>query len=226
MNVAQAMEREILAIVDCVGKKYEGVDKKIEWRRRENVKKCETWRERSGPHVLTYQTLMSLDSGKKQYSNCTELPSLNRLPTSLPMPPFQLLSFHCILGNFVQSQWLDYLEHQSNNYTYEAETNDDEKMIIYGSLKVSSSAEKVNQVWQVGPGVTNDHPMKHGFAKDNLSSFGELKLMNEMSSGASLLVPMPQVANNDKGDWWRVKEINVCIMDLRFTFCYVLLISE
>ncbi|KAB2003793.1 hypothetical protein E1A91_D11G158300v1 [Gossypium mustelinum] len=93
----------------------------------------------------------------------------------------------------------------------EAETNDDEKMIIYGSLKVPSSAEKVNQVRQVGPGVTNDHPRKHGFAKDNLSSFGELKLMNKMSSGASLLAPTPQVANNDKGDWWRVKEINVAL---------------
>ncbi|KAK5784171.1 hypothetical protein PVK06_038691 [Gossypium arboreum] len=83
-------------------------------------------------------------------------------------------------------------------------------------------AEKVNQVWQVGPGVTDDHPMKHGFTKDNLSSFGELKLMNKMSSGASLLAPTPQVANNDKGDWWRVKEINVAlwILALLSVMCF------
>ncbi|MBA0746889.1 hypothetical protein Gogos_009362, partial [Gossypium gossypioides] len=61
----------------------------------------------------------------------------------------------------------------------EAKTSDDGKMVIYGSLKVPTSVEKVNQVWQVGPGVTHDHPMKHELTKGNLGSSGELKLIDE-----------------------------------------------
>ncbi|XWS31213.1 hypothetical protein CRYUN_Cryun23aG0058200 [Craigia yunnanensis] len=94
-------------------------------------------------------------------------------------------------------------------WNLEAEAGDDGNMVIYGSLKVPASAEKLNQVWQVGPGVTNGHPMKHEFAKANLGSLGELKLVEKVSSGASSPAPAPQVANNDSGDGSKLREINV-----------------
>ncbi|XP_022727886.1 auxin-induced in root cultures protein 12-like [Durio zibethinus] len=90
----------------------------------------------------------------------------------------------------------------------EAEGGDDGTMVIYGSLKVPSSAEKLNLVWQVRPGVTNGHPMKHEFAKANPASMGDLMLVEKVSSGASSPVPAPRVANDDSGDGSRVREIN------------------
>ncbi|KAG8489000.1 hypothetical protein CXB51_017003 [Gossypium anomalum] len=88
----------------------------------------------------------------------------------------------------------------------EAEATNDGKMVIYGSLKVGGSVEKLNQVWQVGPGVSDGHPMKHEFGKANLGSWGELKLVGKVSSGSSSPAPSP-VTHNDSGDGSRAREI-------------------
>ncbi|MBA0847306.1 hypothetical protein Goshw_015857 [Gossypium schwendimanii] len=88
----------------------------------------------------------------------------------------------------------------------EAEATNDGKMVIYGSLKVGGSVEKLNQVWQVGPGVSDGHPMKHEFGKANLGSWGELKLVEKVSSGSSSPAPSP-VPHNDSGDGSRAMEI-------------------
>ncbi|MBA0674965.1 hypothetical protein Goari_016533 [Gossypium aridum] len=88
----------------------------------------------------------------------------------------------------------------------EAEATNDGKMVIYGSLKVGGSVEKLNQVWQVGPGVSDGHPMKHEFGKANLGSWGELKLVEKVSSGSSSPAPSP-VPHNDSGDGSRAREI-------------------
>ncbi|MBA0704465.1 hypothetical protein Golax_016719 [Gossypium laxum] len=88
----------------------------------------------------------------------------------------------------------------------EAEATNDGKMVIYGSLKVGGSVEKLNQVWQVGPGVSDGHPMKHEFGKANLGSWGELKLVEKVSSGSSSPAPSP-VPYNDSGDGSRAREI-------------------
>ncbi|MBA0809521.1 hypothetical protein Gohar_025167, partial [Gossypium harknessii] len=76
------------------------------------------------------------------------------------------------------------------------------KMVIYGSLKVSTSVEKVNQVWQVGPRVTNDHPMKHELMKGNLGSSGELKSIDKVSSTSASSISLAP-ADNDMGRGWR-----------------------
>ncbi|KAG4192283.1 hypothetical protein ERO13_A07G147900v2 [Gossypium hirsutum] len=86
----------------------------------------------------------------------------------------------------------------------EAEATNDGKMVVYGSLKVEGSVEKLNQVWQVGPGVSDGHPMKHEFGKANLGSWGELKLVEKVSSGSSSPAPSP-VPHNDSGDGSRAK---------------------
>ncbi|KAH1129993.1 hypothetical protein J1N35_001371 [Gossypium stocksii] len=88
----------------------------------------------------------------------------------------------------------------------EAEATNDGKMVIYGSLKVRGSVEKLNQVWQVGPGVSDGHPMKHEFGRANLGSWGELKLVEKVSSGSSSPAPSP-VPYNDSGDGSRAREI-------------------
>ncbi|TYH63211.1 hypothetical protein ES332_D07G175100v1 [Gossypium tomentosum] len=88
----------------------------------------------------------------------------------------------------------------------EAEATNDGKMVIYGSLKVGGSVEKLNQVWQVGPGVSDGHPMKHEFGKANLGSWGDLKLVEKVSSGSSSPAPSP-VPHNDSGDGSRAREI-------------------
>ena len=105
----------------------------------------------------------------------------------------------------------------------EAEAGDDGKMVIYGSLKVPASAVKLNQVWQVGPGVTNGHPMKHEFAKANLASLGELNLVEKVSSGDSSPAPAPHVANNDSGDGSRAREINAGLWILGLVSLLVLM---
>lgn len=92
----------------------------------------------------------------------------------------------------------------------EAQTGGDGKVTLYGSVKVPASAEKLNQVWQVGPGVANGHPVKHEFAKANLESMGELKLVEKVSTDAPSPAPAPQAGNNNPGAGagWKVKEIN------------------
>ncbi|KAH1039661.1 hypothetical protein J1N35_041404 [Gossypium stocksii] len=103
----------------------------------------------------------------------------------------------------------------------EAKTSDDGKMVIYGSLKVSTSVEKVNQVWQVGQGVTNGHPMKHELTKGNLDSSGELKLIDKVSSTSASSIS-PALANNNMERGWRVGEINATLWTLGLLpiFCF------
>ncbi|KAE8703959.1 Cytochrome b561 and DOMON domain-containing protein [Hibiscus syriacus] len=90
----------------------------------------------------------------------------------------------------------------------EAESDKDGKMVIYGSLKVEVSAEKLNQVWQVGPGIVDGHPMKHDFDKANLAAVGELQLVEKLSPAASSPSPSPQSANSNSGYGMSVTEIN------------------
>ncbi|KAJ7961644.1 Cytochrome b561 and DOMON domain-containing protein [Quillaja saponaria] len=60
----------------------------------------------------------------------------------------------------------------------------DGKITIFATVKVPEKAEKVNQVWQVGPSVTNGKPDKHEFKPPNLASKGSLKLV-ETSAGST-----------------------------------------
>ncbi|XVE78160.1 hypothetical protein DITRI_Ditri13aG0121700 [Diplodiscus trichospermus] len=195
---------------------------------------------------------LKLPAGKKQYSNCTVLPTLNSTlhftynaansslyvafsaappnangwiawainPTATGMAGSQaLLAFKnkgsMVVKTYNISSYSSIVEGKLSFEVWDlvAEAGDDGKMVIYGSLKVPASAEKLNQVWQVGPGVTNGHPMKHEFAKANLASLGELKLVEKVNSGASSSpaaapAPAAQAGNNDSGDGWRVREIN------------------
>ncbi|XP_028765319.1 cytochrome b561 and DOMON domain-containing protein At3g25290-like, partial [Neltuma alba] len=47
---------------------------------------------------------------------------------------------------------------------------------IFATVKLPENAEKVNQVWQVGPSVTDGEPDTHNFAPVNLESKGVLNL--------------------------------------------------
>ncbi|KAJ7961645.1 Cytochrome b561 and DOMON domain-containing protein [Quillaja saponaria] len=47
---------------------------------------------------------------------------------------------------------------------------------IYAKVKVPEKAEKLNQVWQVGPSVTAGRPDKHEFQTENLNAKGTLSL--------------------------------------------------
>ncbi|XVF32088.1 hypothetical protein REPUB_Repub17cG0051900 [Reevesia pubescens] len=201
---------------------------------------------------------LKLPGGKKQYSNCTELPTLNSTlhftynatnsslsiafsatpsnpngwiawainPTATGMAGSQaLLAFKnkgsMVVKTYNISSYSSIVEGKLSFdvWDLEAEAGNDGKTVIYGSLKVPASAEKLNQVWQVGPGVRNGHPMKHEFAKVNLGSLGELTLVEKVNSGSSSPAPAPQVANNDSGDGLRVREINagfgiLCLISL------------
>ncbi|XWS47168.1 hypothetical protein CRYUN_Cryun14cG0130200 [Craigia yunnanensis] len=215
----------------------------------------------SPAHSLDCSSL-KLPGGKKQYSNCTDLPTLNSTlhftynatnsslsvafsaapsnangwiawainPTSTGMAGSQaLLAFKnkgsMVVKTYNISSYSSIVEGKLSFEVWdlEAEAGDDGKMVIYGSLKVPASAEKLNQVWQVGPGVTNGHPMKHEFAKANLASLGELNLVEKMSSGASSPAPAPQVANNGSGDGSRVREINAGLWILGLVSMLVLM---
>ncbi|XP_022758768.1 auxin-induced in root cultures protein 12-like [Durio zibethinus] len=196
---------------------------------------------------------LKVPGGKKQYSNCTELPTLNSTlhfiynatnsslsiafsaapsntngwiawainPVATGMAGSQaLLAFKNKSSMVVKTYNISsYSSIVEGNLSFdvwdlEAEAGDDGKMVIYGSLKVPASAEKLNQVWQVGPGVTTDgHPMKHEFAKDNLASMGELKLVEKINSGASSPAPSSQGANNNSSDG-SVRGINAGLLIL------------
>ncbi|KAF7825869.1 cytochrome b561 and DOMON domain-containing protein [Senna tora] len=49
-------------------------------------------------------------------------------------------------------------------------------MRIFAKIKVPEKAEKMNQVWQVGPSVTDGRPDQHGFETANLAAKGTLSL--------------------------------------------------
>ncbi|XVF72328.1 hypothetical protein PTKIN_Ptkin12aG0112300 [Pterospermum kingtungense] len=205
---------------------------------------------------------LKLPGGKKQYSNCTQLPTLNSTlhftynatnsslsiafsappskpdgwiawainPTATGMAGSQaLLAFKekgsILVKTYNISSYSSIVEGKLSFEVWdlEADTGDDGKMVIYGSLKVPVSAEKLNQVWQVGPGVTNGHPMKHDFAKANLVALGELMLVEKLSSAAPSPAPTPQAANNESGDGSKIREINAGLWILALLSLLVLM---
>ncbi|GMI69194.1 Auxin-Induced in Root cultures 12 [Hibiscus trionum] len=199
----------------------------------------------SATHAADCSSL-KLTGGRKQYSNCTELPSLNSTlhftynatnsslsiafsappakpdgwiawavnPTATGMAGSQtLLAFKSngsmVVKTYNISSYSSIVEGKLSFdvWDLEAETDKDGKMIIYGSVKVATSAEKLNQVWQVGPGVVDGFPMKHEFEKPNLASLGELQLVEKLSPAASSPSPSPQSAENSNSGYL-VSEIN------------------
>ncbi|OMO92384.1 hypothetical protein CCACVL1_06869 [Corchorus capsularis] len=196
----------------------------------------------SPTHSLDCSSL-NLAGGKKQYANCTVLPTLNSTlhftynatnssldiafsapppnpdgwigwavnPTARGMAGSQaLLAMKSkgtpVVKTYNISSYSSIVEGKLSFEVWdlEAAADKDGNMVLYGSLKVPASAEKLNQVWQVGPGVTNDgHPMKHEFAKANLGAVGELKLVERTSSSSPAAAPSPQAANNNRGDGWK-----------------------
>ncbi|KAE8730569.1 Cytochrome b561 and DOMON domain-containing protein [Hibiscus syriacus] len=189
---------------------------------------------------------LKLTGGKKQYSNCTELPALNSTlhftynatnsslsmafsapppksdgwiawavnPTATGMAGSQaLLAFKAngsmVVKTYNISSYSSIVEGKLSFdvWDLEAESHKDGKMVIYGSVKVAGSAEKLIQVWQVGPGVVDGHPMKHEFAKANLAAVGELQLVQKLSPAASSPSPSPQAAANSNSGYW-VSEMN------------------
>ncbi|XP_021273871.1 auxin-induced in root cultures protein 12 [Herrania umbratica] len=221
----------------------------------------------SPAHSLNCSTL-KLPGGKKQYSNCTELPTLNSTlhftydatnsslsiafsaspanpngwiawainPTATGMAGSQaLIAFKnngsMVVKTYNISSYSSIVEGKLSFdvWDLEAGAGNDGKMVIYSSLKVPANAEKLNQVWQVGPGVSDGRPMKHEFAKANLASLGELKLVEKVSSGSSSPTPSPspspsrQVANNDSGDGSRVREMSAGLWILGLVSLLVLM---
>lgn len=61
----------------------------------------------------------------------------------------------------------------------------DGTMRIYAKIKVPGDASKLNQVWQVGPSVTDGEPDKHDFAQANLMAKGTLNLVAGQSASTS-----------------------------------------
>nr|KJB62270.1 hypothetical protein B456_009G409400 [Gossypium raimondii] len=167
---------------------------------------------------------LKLFVSKMQYSNCTELPIFNSTPHftfnatnyslsiafSAPLPnpngwtawginptATRMIGSQAFIA-FKNKGSLVVKTYNISSYSSIIEVMMHGKMVIYGSLEVPTSVEKVNQVWQVGPGVTNDHPMKHELTKGNLGSSGGLKLIDKVSStSASSISPAP--ADNDIG---------------------------
>ncbi|KAK4779197.1 hypothetical protein SAY86_006725 [Trapa natans] len=66
-----------------------------------------------------------------------------------------------------------------------AESATDGTMRIYAKIKVPGDASKLNQVWQVGPSVTDGVPDKHDFAVANLVAKGTLNLVSGQTSSTS-----------------------------------------
>ncbi|MBA0758384.1 hypothetical protein Gotri_021389 [Gossypium trilobum] len=188
---------------------------------------------------------LKLSGGKKQYSNCTHLPTLNAtlhftynatnssLSIAFSAPPAKaggwiawavnptgtgmagsqaLLAFKnngsMVVKTYNISSYSSIVEGKLSFdvWDLEAEAGSDGKMVLYGSLKVEESAEKLNQVWQVGPGIADGHPMKHEFDKANLGSVGELQLVEKLTPSSPS--PSPQVANANSGYGLRVTQLN------------------
>ncbi|XVF81266.1 hypothetical protein PTKIN_Ptkin15bG0142200 [Pterospermum kingtungense] len=69
-----------------------------------------------------------------------------------------------------------------------AETRTDGSLAIFAKIKVPADLAakgKINQVWQVGPGVADGGLEKHDFATANLQSKGTLDLNSGQSTGSS-----------------------------------------
>ncbi|XVF81264.1 hypothetical protein PTKIN_Ptkin15bG0142000 [Pterospermum kingtungense] len=223
---------------------------------------------------------LKIAGGKKEYSNCIQLPTLKSTlhftydaknsslsvafsaappkpdgwvawgvnPTGMGMQGAQaLLAFKdkgsVVVKTYNISNYMDVAEGKLSFEVWdlEAEAGNDGKTVIYGSVKVPAGAEKVNQVWQVGP-VFDGQPGKHESGTDNLGSKGELKLVEKASSGSSDSSPAqsptltppaannetsaastPQAAKNSAGDGWRVREINAGLWSLGLVSLLVLM---
>ncbi|EHA8591121.1 Auxin-induced in root cultures protein 12 [Cocos nucifera] len=63
---------------------------------------------------------------------------------------------------------------------------------IFGTVMVGKDVKSVNQVWQVGPSVTNGVPDKHETKKDNLDAKGTLTLTQAVSPAPEPVSPAPQ----------------------------------
>ncbi|XVF81265.1 hypothetical protein PTKIN_Ptkin15bG0142100 [Pterospermum kingtungense] len=114
-----------------------------------------------------------------------------------------------------------------------AESRPDGSLVIFAKIKVPddlAAKGKINQVWQVGPGVAAGGVLeKHDFAPANLQSKGTLDLN---SSGASSPAPTPTAtppaANNQTpapstGEGWRVRESNAGLWILGLVSLLVLM---
>ncbi|KAF5726558.1 hypothetical protein HS088_TW22G00237 [Tripterygium wilfordii] len=83
-------------------------------------------------------------------------------------------------------------------------------MTIFATVKVPEKAGKVNQVWQVGPSVTNGVPDKHLMSKENLEAKGALELVSSASASA------PASSSPDKAG-----ECGIRTRNLSFYFGFV-----
>ncbi|GMH02458.1 hypothetical protein Nepgr_004297 [Nepenthes gracilis] len=54
-------------------------------------------------------------------------------------------------------------------------------MTIFATWALPTKTTEVNQVWQVGPAVTNGQPARHDTKPENLASTGKLKLLETAS---------------------------------------------
>ncbi|XP_018844150.1 auxin-induced in root cultures protein 12-like [Juglans regia] len=68
---------------------------------------------------------------------------------------------------------------------------------IYGKWKLPAKMEKLNQVWQVGPGITpNGYPIIHNTNPENLKATGTLNLV---TAAATSPAPEPAAASGPSG---------------------------
>lgn len=65
-----------------------------------------------------------------------------------------------------------------------SEYGSDGRITIFGTMKLPAGTTKVNQVWQVGPSVTDGAPDKHAFASANMAATGILDLVAGGSTSA------------------------------------------
>ncbi|XP_065873246.1 auxin-induced in root cultures protein 12-like [Euphorbia lathyris] len=78
--------------------------------------------------------------------------------------------------------------------------------VIFASVKVPESMEKLNHIWQVGPSVTNGRPDKHDFLPQNLGAKATLELM---ASTATADGSGNTTGNSSStGAGYRMKELN------------------
>ncbi|KAK8674350.1 hypothetical protein V6N13_112642 [Hibiscus sabdariffa] len=200
----------------------------------------------SATHATDCSSL-KLAGGKKQYSNCTELPTLNStlhftynatnssLSIAFSAPPSKpngwiawavnptgtgmagaqtLLAFKAngsmVVKTYNISSYSSIVEGKLSFdvWDLEAESDKDGKMVIYGSVKVAASTEKLNQVWQVGPGMADGGPMKHDFGKANLAAVGELQLVEKLSPAAPSPSPSTQASEKGPNSGYWVSGIN------------------
>lgn len=69
------------------------------------------------------------------------------------------------------------------NLSSESDANGN--FVIFASVNIPGSLEKVNQIWQVGPSVKDGFPAKHEFAAANLQAKATLELVASKSSGGN-----------------------------------------